>query len=150
MVILSTVGKKSKGWDPEKPYHVIIVYGLSEIYFQQYYVCTFVRYIKNILSSVIIFTNADTKSLYKIWLHKCMCKHMNQTHQHFRESSTALQWIRCLFISVLSSFHCFIYPSYWTSSLTIIWRAFPYPLIKKSNYLEPVAVTECQKSWLAS
>ena len=65
MVILSTVGKKSKGWDPEKPYHVIIVYGLSEIYFQQYYVCTFVRYIKNILSSVIIFTNADTKICIK-------------------------------------------------------------------------------------
>ena len=52
--------QKSKGWDQEKPYHAIIVYGLSKIYFQQYHVSTFFIYITNILSWVIILTNADS------------------------------------------------------------------------------------------
>ena len=42
--MIYTVGKTSKGWDQEKPYHAIIVYGLSKNYFWQYYVCTFVIY----------------------------------------------------------------------------------------------------------
>ena len=46
----------------------------------------------------------------------------------------------------LLSFQCFIYPFYWNPSLTIIWKLFHYPLIKKCNYLEPMAVTECQKN----
>ena len=41
---------RQKGWGQEKPYRAIIVYGLSKIYFKQYRVCTFVIYIKNILS----------------------------------------------------------------------------------------------------
>ena len=66
---------------------------------------------------------------------------MNHTHKQFRKSSTLLQWIRFLSILVLLSFQCFIYPFYWISSLTIIREAFPYPLIKKRNYLELMAVT---------
>ena len=66
---------------------------------------------------------------------------MNHTHKQFRKSSTLLQWIRFLFILVLLRFQCFIYPFYWISSLTIIREAFPYPLIKRRNYLEPMAVT---------
>ena len=41
--------KSMEGWNQEKPYHTIFVYGLSKIYFQQYHVCIFVRYITNIL-----------------------------------------------------------------------------------------------------
>ena len=41
---------RQKRWGQEKPYHAIIVYGLSKIYFKQYRVRTFVICIKNILS----------------------------------------------------------------------------------------------------
>ena len=70
--------QKNKWWDQEKPYHAIIFYGRSKIYFQQYHVCTFFIYITNILSWVIIWlmqTHYLTRKVcYDIWIHKYMIR----------------------------------------------------------------------------
>ena len=72
---------------------------------------------------------------------------IHESHSSIVSKSTLSQWIRFLVISVLFSFQCLTSALNWNSSVAIIWGAFPYPLIKKRNYLEPMAVTECQKTW---
>ena len=93
-----------------------------------------------ILSQKFVMTYGYANTCISTWF---TLINSSENHQSFCN-----ELVFCLFQFL--SFQCLIYSSYWTSSLTIIWRAFPCPLIKKRSYLELMAVKECQKTCLAS